>query len=113
MIFHMKLFAVTLQWDQAIIHSFDQDDVKCVGHQRVESELIVAAEDQELAELFLKRELHHHNPQILRVEPRPLHMVVTTHRLIATHGGITGQKKVGPEVLNEFGKATEKERSRT
>jgi len=99
----MTLFHITLEWDQPIQHFFDQDDVKCVGKQRVQSIVTVVAPDVILAKLFILRAFSHREAVIITVAESPIHLFVeATGRTITSVSHVT---PIGPEYIDPQWKA--------
>lgn len=99
----VTIYTFTLEWDQAVNHAFDQDDIKTVGKRRVSSDnVVVVAPTRELAELFLKNGFTHMNLEIKDCKETRIHLMVTggSTRI----NSISATKTIGPETIDPYWK---------
>lgn len=102
----MKLFEFDIAWDQPVTEVFDQDDIKTVGTQRVETDSVrVVAPDAELARLALQRAFSNCRMRLHRERELDLHIFV--EQRMQTIRSTRATRVVGPLEPNELGRLME------
>jgi hypothetical protein len=94
----VTIFTFTIEYDQAINHSFDQDDVKTVGKRRVSATVVVVAPDKVIAELFLQRNYHYYAMEIKDCQITAINYLIDVNHRAFNAG--TSVKPIGPEVID-------------
>lgn len=99
----MRLFEFDISWDQPVTEAFDQDDVKVIGTQRVETDSVrIVAPDREIADLVLHRAMTHRGLVVRVVREMALHFWASYEPRIITP--VKATRCMSGVELNELGR---------